>query len=439
MDPPPAPQIRLAIVGIGNCASALLQGIAVATSAERPLTGVTFPSIGGYTPSSLTCVLAFDVDARKVGRPLREAVFARPNCCFEIARSPGERAALPGIQVLSAPVLDGVAPHMLEHTPASATFELTEEPPLTRAQVVGALSAQSCDVLINYLPVGSQLATEWWAEACLEAGVALCNCSASCAPVTIKPHTLARPPPTHTPPTPTNRPPAVPVFIASDPAWEAKFALAGLPLIGDDMRSQLGASVLSQVLEELAHARGHRVIAHIQQNAGGNTDFLNMQDKSRMASKKISKENVIRAPRLYMGGEEGAPAVAPAAAAPAGGGFVHAGPSDYIGHLGDNKVATFRLEMEGFGGAPLTLDARLSVEDSPNSAGVVLDAVRFLKVAREMGICGSLRGASAFTQKTPPQQLPFAAARAECVALAERRLTASTLGQLAGRGKTSTG
>ena len=350
--------IRICIVGVGNCASActffasissiknesalhppptplrappVLQGLAIATTAARPLSGVTFPSIGGYTPASITPVLSIDVDSRKVGRPLADAIFAAPNCCWPLC-NPAERANLPRTAVLRGPTLDGVAPHML--CEGEAGFLESPAPPLTRAEAVAALRDSRVDVLINYLPVGSQLATEWWAEACLEAGVALLNC--------------------------------IPVFLASDPSWEAKFVAAGLPMIGDDMRSQFGASVLSQMLEELAYTRGHKVVAHIQQNSGGNTDFLNMTDAARLASKRTSKENVIKAPRLYMGGGGEA----------SSGGFIYAGPSDYIAHLGDNKVATFRLELEGFGGAPVTLDARLSVQDSPNSAGVVVDAVR---------------------------------------------------------------
>jgi myo-inositol-1-phosphate synthase len=213
---------------------------------------------------------------------------------------------------------------------------------------------------------------------CLEARIAFCNC--------------------------------IPVFIASDPVWEARFIQAGIPLIGDDMRSQFGASVVSQMLQELAFDRGHRVVAHIQTNVGGNTDFLNMCDKTRLASKKISKENVIRSQNDIRG-------------ISTDGSFLFAGPSDYISHYGDNKIAHFRLELEGFGGSPVVLDARLSVQDSPNSAGVVIDAIRFLKVAQELGICGSLRGASAFTQKSPPEQLMFRDAKEECDALAKRQLT----------------
>jgi myo-inositol-1-phosphate synthase len=202
------------------------------------------------------------------------------------------------------------------------------------------------------------------------------------------------------------------VFIVSDPYWEAKLKKGGIPAIGDDMRSQLGASVLSQALQELFFNRGMSVQFHSQTNHGGNTDFLNMMDQSRLASKKISKENVIRSQNDLRG-----------IAVPKNG--IYAGPSSYIAYHGDNKVAHFRMEATGFGGAPITFDARLSVQDSPNSAGVVIDAIRYLQVAREMGLVGSLRGPSASTQKTPPTQMMIQDAHAECEALAKRELTDS--------------
>ena len=255
--------IRAAIVGVGNCASALIQGVAVAQG-DGALTGVTYKSVGGYAPKDVTFVAGFDVDARKVGKTLAEAIFAPPNCCYRIAKSAQSLACLPTTRVLSAPVMDGVAAHMLEQ-PAHTSFRITEEPALDRDAILAALAEARVDVLVNYLPVGSQAATEFWAQVCLDANIAFCNC--------------------------------IPVFIASDPVWEAKFIAKGLPLIGDDMKSLFGASVLSQMLQELAFDRGHAVKAHIQQNVGGNTDFLNMCDKTRLKSKKISKENVIRCVR----------------------------------------------------------------------------------------------------------------------------------------------
>lgn len=377
--------IRVAIVGIGNCASALLQGLAVAKADERELTGITYKDIGGYVAKDIECVAAFDVDSRKVGKSLSEAIFQKPNCCWQIARSEKELSCIPNHIVIKGPLLDGVAEHMITISENEGFRVCEDQKELTLDEIVNILKSTKTEVLVNYLPVGSQKATEFWAEACLEANVAFCNC--------------------------------IPVFIASDPVWEQKFIDRGLPLIGDDMRSQFGASVLSQMLQELAFDRGHKVVAHIQQNSGGNTDFLNMTDLKRLASKKISKENVLRSQNDIRG-------------IPSDDSFLFAGPSDYIRFYGDNKVASIRLELEGFGGAPVSLDARLSVQDSPNSAGVVVDAVRFLKVAKEMGIQGSLRGASAFTQKTPPVQLMFSRSKEECDALSKRILTPNTAGQL---------
>jgi myo-inositol-1-phosphate synthase len=230
----------------------------------------------------------------------------------------------------------------------------------------GILTTSDINVLVNYLPVGSQKATEFWAEVCLKAKVAMVNC--------------------------------IPVFLASNPVWNQRFKQAKVAIIGDDMKSQFGASVLSQMFQELAESRGHKVKIHVQQNSGGNTDFFNMTNQSRLASKKISKENVLRS----HGAEPD---------------FLHAGPSDYIRVFKDTKVATFRLELEGFGGAPVILDARLQVQDSPNSAGVVIDAIRYVMVAQESGIYGALEGPSAFTQKSPPVQMPLADAIKECDAL----------------------
>jgi myo-inositol-1-phosphate synthase len=225
------------------------------------------------------------------------------------------------------------------------------------------LKSFKVDVLINYLPVGSETATRFWASVCLRARVPLVNC--------------------------------IPVFIASDPVWSQRFRDAHVALIGDDMKSQFGASVLSQALQELAEARGHRVKVHIQQNSGGNTDFLNMVNTSRLASKKVSKENVLR--------DHG---IAPD--------FLHAGPSDYVRIYGDTKVAHFHLELEGFCGSPVKLDARLEVQDSPNSAGVVIDALRYVKLAQDTGRFGALEGPSAFTQKSPPVSMSLADATRAC-------------------------
>jgi myo-inositol-1-phosphate synthase len=373
--------IKVAIIGIGNCASALIQGIAVAKAKDKELTGLTYKEIGGYKPEHIDVVCGFDIDKRKIGYTIGEAIYAHPNCCFNIAQTKQELNMLPSNIVKMVPVLDGISPHMLVHPNG---FQVSDSTPLTKDEIVNLLLHHKVDVVVNYLPVGSQEATEFWAQICLDANISFCNC--------------------------------IPVFIASDPIWEQKFIEKKLPLIGDDMRSQFGASVLSQMFQELAFDRGHQVTSHIQQNVGGNTDFLNMTDKSRLTSKKISKENVIRSQNdiRHISTE---------------GSFLYAGPSDYISYYGDNKIATFHLELKGFGGAPVVLDAKLSVEDSPNSAGVVIDAIRFLKVAKEMGICGSLRGASAFTQKTPPEQLMFSDAKYECDSLSQRKFTDKTIKQ----------
>ena len=371
-------KIRVGIVGLGNCASSLIQGLEFYKN--RKVDGLMSPDIGGYSPKDIEVVLAFDVDERKVGMEIGSAIYANPNCAMEIVPSVNNTS-----MVYMGRVLDGVANHMLEY-PYDESFRPSldhNEPEQT--DVVDLLAESDVDMLINYLPVGSQKATEFYATCCLRARVAFLNC--------------------------------IPVFIASNPTWEKKFIDAGLPLIGDDMKSQFGASIVSQMLQELAFSRGHKVKCHIQQNVGGNTDFLNMVDKDRLKSKKISKENVIRSQNDIHG-------VDPKDS------FLFAGPSDYISYYGDNKIATFRLEMEGFGGAKVLLDAKLSVQDSPNSAGVVIDAIRYLKVASELGIVGSLRGPSAFTQKTPPLQMTFADSKFECDELAARRLTHITVKQI---------
>ena len=366
-------KIRIAVVGIGNCFSSLYQGLEYykdhdEDASGEAIPGVMFSRIGGYHPADVQVVAAFDVDRRKVGRPVGEAIFAHPNCarvfCEDVPDGP---------IVQMGPVLDGVSDYMLQQ-PEKYGFRLSNEDPV---DVVKILKETKADILLNYLPVGSQKATEFYAQACIDAGVAFLNC--------------------------------IPVFIASDPVWEKKFIDAKLPLIGDDMRSQIGASILSQVIQELAFDRGAIVDYHQQLNVGGNTDFNNMMVQTRLASKKKSKENVIRAQNDLRG-------------IPVAEEALFAGPSTFIPYLKDNKVAYFNVRMRGFGDAPITLDVKLSVQDSEYSAGVVIDAIRYLKVAREMGVVGSLRGPSAWTQKTPPQQMRYADAKAECEAFAERNL-----------------
>jgi len=372
--------IRVCIVGVGNCASAIIQGVTKSKSEKyyKQMEGITFESIGGYKVQDIEFVGAYDVDSRKVGKGLGQAIFSKPNCCM-VLHDCKEDESLNKVKVKLGPRFDGVAKHMEGEDgflPLQDNWDVF--------QIKDDLKIIKPDVIINYLPVGSQLATEFWALICIDLKIPFLNC--------------------------------IPVFIASNPEWETKFVQAGIPLIGDDMRSQFGASVLSQMLQELALDRGHQVKCHIQQNSGGNTDFYNMMDKQRLQSKKISKENVLKAPHELLNKDSSES-------------FMFAGPSDYIPYLEDQKVATIHMELMGFGGAPVKLDARLSVQDSPNSAGVVIDAIRFLKVAHECKLTGALVGASAFTQKSPPRQLLFRDALFECQQLAQRKLTSLTLAQ----------
>ncbi len=369
--------IKVAVIGVGNCFSALYQGFEYYREhGEDNIPGIMFADIGGYRTSDIKVVAAFDVDPRKVGKPVGEAIFAAPNCARMFQK---DVPAGPVVQMGNT--LDGVSDYMLEQ-PEDLGFRVSKA---KSVDVVKVLKESGADILINYLPVGSQEATEFYAQAAIDAGVAFLNC--------------------------------IPVFIASDPKWEQKFIDAGLPLIGDDMRSQLGASVVSQVMQELAFDRGMEVDFHQQINIGGNTDFNNMMVQTRLASKKKSKENVIRAQNDIRGIEVPEHSL-------------FAGPSTYIPYLKDNKVAYFNLRFRGFGDAPVTMDIKLSVQDSENSAGVVIDAIRYLKVARELGVVGALRGPSAWTQKTPPEQMMYADAKLECKALAKRELTAGVKRQV---------
>lgn len=370
--------IRVAIVGLGNCASALVQGVRLLAEGLTS-TGLVRPLIGPYGPSDIEFVLAYDVDARKVGWPINRAIFKGTNCCMPLG-GPEAAADLQSLEsgpysgpVFQGPLLDGVSGHMKTNDAADKErfMVMNDGPDADPVRFAEQIREYRADVLLNYLPVGSQKATEFWANVCLLARVPMVNC--------------------------------IPVFIASDPAWDARFRQAQVALIGDDMKSQFGASVLSQALQELAEARGHRVKVHIQQNSGGNTDFMNMINQERLASKKISKENVLR--------QHGCTVYGPPE-------FAHAGPSDYIRCYGDTKVAHFRLELEGFCGAPVKLDARLEVQDSPNSAGVVIDALRYAVVAQQRGLYGALRGPSAFTQKSPPEAMSLAEAVDACDSLA---------------------
>jgi myo-inositol-1-phosphate synthase len=349
-------QIRLAIAGVGNCASALLQGIAYYRDRDPVQSaGLLHERIGPYRLQDLRVVAAFDVDRRKVGRPLAEAVFAPPNCTTVFAPD------LPdyGVTVAMAPVMDGVARHMADY-PEDRAFRVADAPTVDVAEVLRLARA---DVLVCYLPVGSEAAARYYAEACLTAGTAMVNC--------------------------------IPVFIASDPAWGERFRRAGLPIAGDDIKSQFGATITHRVLTRLMGDRGVKLERTYQLNTGGNTDFLNMLEQVRLTSKRKSKTDSVQSQL---------PAPLPADC-------IHIGPADYVAWQKDNKVCFVRMEARGFGDVPMNLEMRLSVEDSPNSAGVAIDAIRCVKLAADRGISGPLEAVSAFAMKSPPVQMRDTEAR----------------------------
>ncbi|MHC4416484.1 MAG: inositol-3-phosphate synthase [Planctomycetota bacterium] len=348
--------IRLAIAGVGNCASSLLQGFEYYRERNPEQTaGLLHSTIGPYRLNDIRVVAAFDVDRRKVGRPLQEAVFAPPNCTTVF------QPDLPdyGVTVMMGPVLDGVADHMQEYPPEQA-FRVADAPAVYVAEVLRQTRA---DVLSCYLPVGSELAVRHYAQACLDASVAMVNC--------------------------------VPVFIASDPDWAARFRERRLPIVGDDIKSQFGATITHRALARLMGDRGVGLDRTYQLNTGGNTDFLNMLAQSRVSSKRKSKTQSVQSQLI----------------APLPPQNIHIGPADYVAWQKDNKVCFIRMEARGFGDVPMNVELRLSVEDSPNSAGVAIDAIRCAKLARDRGISGSLEAVSAFTMKSPPVQMRDTEAR----------------------------
>ncbi len=354
MHAPTRRPIRIAIIGIGNCASSLVQGLQHYRQGANDLTGLLHAEIGGYRPGDVEVVAAWDVDARKVGRDVAEAIFAKPNCtavfCPEVDPT--------GAVVRMGPVMDGVAEHMLEYPDENRTFVLSDAPQPDAAGVVQALRDARVDVVMNYLPVGSQAASEFYAACSLEAGCAFVN--------------------------------NIPVFIASDPVWAERFRAAGVPIVGDDIKAQIGATIVHRVLTDLFRRRGAELDRTYQLNTGGNTDFLNMSNRTRLASKKVSKTEAVQSAAEHRLEDEN----------------IHVGPSDYVAWQNDNKVCFLRMEGRLFGGVPMNLELRLSVEDSPNSAGVAIDMVRCAQVARDRGIGGPVEAASAFFCKHPPVQMP---------------------------------
>lgn len=346
-------KIRLGIVGVGNCASSLLQGIEYYREGEGPRRetagGLMHRDLAGYLPGDIEVVCAFDIDERKVGKALEVAAMAAPNNAQPLFEK------LPGykIRVEMGPILDGFSEHMLQY-PEDQRFVPSSVPAVDVAQV---LRATRPDVVVSYLPVGSQKAAEHYARACLDEGVSFINC--------------------------------MPTFIVSDPAWGDEFSRRKIPVIGDDIKSQLGATIVHRTLARLFGDRGIKIDRTYQLNTGGNTDFLNMLNRERLDFKKRSKTEAVQSAmdeRLASSD-------------------VHIGPSDYVPWQRDNKICFLRMEGRGFGGAPIELEMRLSVQDSPNSAGVAIDAIRCCKLARDRGVGGPLIGACAYFMKHPPEQL----------------------------------
>jgi myo-inositol-1-phosphate synthase len=358
--------IKVAIAGVGNCASSLVQGVEYYRNRQGvALEGIMRHSIGGYSCGDVEFVAAFDIDRRKVGHPLEEAIFAKPNCTRIF------QSALPvsNVIVQAGPVLDGIAPHMADY-PDDAAFRAADIEP---TDVAAALRASGAEVLVCYMPVGSEQAVKHYAQACLDARVAMVNC--------------------------------VPVFLASDPGWAQKFWDAGVPIVGDDIKSQVGATIVHRALARLFADRGVALDRTYQLNTGGNTDFLNMLERGRLNSKKISKTESVQSQldeRLDARD-------------------IHIGPSDYVPWQKDNKVCFIRMEGRGFGDSPIELEMRLSVEDSPNSAGVVIDAIRCVKLALQRGEAGPLVAPSAYYMKSPPQQFRDSVARDACNAFIDGR------------------
>jgi myo-inositol-1-phosphate synthase len=345
--------VRVAIVGVGNCASSLVQGVQYYKDADANTTvpGLMHVKLGPYHVRDVKFVAAFDVDAKKVGFDLSEAIFASENNTIKIADVPPTN-----VVVHRGPTLDGIGKYYAD------TIELSDEQPV---DVVKVLKDNNVDVLVSYLPVGSEEADKFYAQCAIDAGVAFVN--------------------------------ALPVFIASDPVWAKKFEDAGVPIVGDDIKSQVGATITHRVMAKLFEDRGVQLDRTMQLNVGGNMDFLNMLERERLESKKISKTQAVTSNLQKEFKTKD----------------VHIGPSDHVGWLDDRKWAYVRLEGRAFGDVPLNLEYKLEVWDSPNSAGVIIDAVRAAKIAKDRGIGGPVVAASAYLMKSPPKQLPDDIARAQ--------------------------
>jgi len=336
----------VAVIGVGNCASSLIQGVYYYRNVkdDEKVPGLIHTVFGEYRIRDINFVAAFDVDPRKIGKDLSQAIFTEPNCTLKFCDVPPM-----DVIVQPGPILDGVAPHMEE------AFGLSERGPVEACEVSRVLEASNADMVINYLPVGSYNATRFYAEAALKAGCAFIN--------------------------------AIPEFIASDSFWAKKFEEAGIPLAGDDIKSQVGATILHRTLVNLLETRGVKVDETYQLNIGGNTDFLNMTDESRLKSKRISKTEAVTSLLPYDVN-------------------VRIGPSDYVHFLNDRKICYIYIKGRKFGDVPLTIDVKLSVEDSPNSAGIMVDVIRAVKLALDREVGGPLTSISAYAFKHPPEQVP---------------------------------
>ena len=345
-------KIKIAIIGVGNCAASLIQGLEYYKKngkAKEENLGIMNYNLGGYLPEDIEVVAAFDIDKRKVGERFDVALNAKPNCVMVLHNHMPKSKVI----VQMGHVLDGVSAHMAEY-PDDRTFIVANKKP---ADVEKTLRDTETEILLNYLPVGSEEATRFYAEACLKTGVSLINC--------------------------------MPVFIVSDPKWAKRFEDKRIPCIGDDIKAQIGATITHRTLAKLFEDRGVKIDRTYQLNTGGNTDFLNMLNRNRLKSKKISKTAAVQS-QLEVPLEED---------------NIHIGPSDYVPWQNDNKVCYLRIEGRGFAGFPVSLECRLSVEDSPNSAGCAIDAIRCCKLARDRKIGGPLISIAAFTMKHPPKQI----------------------------------
>jgi myo-inositol-1-phosphate synthase len=338
-------RVRVALVGVGNCANSLLQGVEYYKDApdEQFVPGLMHVNLGGYHIRDIEFTAAFDVTTDKVGKDLSEAIWAHPNDTIKFAEVPAT-----GIKVSRGMTHDGLGKYI---------SQVVTKAPGETDDVVGILRDTKTDVVVNYLPVGSEAATKWYTEQVLEAGCAMVNC--------------------------------MPVFIAREAYWQRRFEEKGLPIIGDDIKSQVGATITHRVLTSLFRERGVRLDKTMQLNVGGNSDFLNMLERERLESKKISKTNAVTSMLDYDLGDQN----------------VHVGPSDYVPWLTDRKWAYIRMEGSSFGDVPLNVELKLEVWDSPNSAGIVIDAVRLAKLALNKGVAGALEGPSSYLMKSPPKQV----------------------------------